>query len=147
MTAEDEKRQEQRRFGTVTRDLLALADWLRERGVSHVALESTGVYWKPVWNALEQEFQVPLLNAQHIKSVTGRKTDQKGSEWIATLLAYGLLRRSFIPPAPIRQLRDLSRYRVTLIEDGSRIANLIQKVLENANLKTSSVASDKRLIC
>lgn len=142
ITAEGEKRQEQRRFSTVTRDLLALADWLRERGVTHVALESTGVYWKPVWNVLEQEFQVLLVNAQHIKAVPGRKTDQKDSEWIATLLQHGLLRGSFIPPASIRQLRDLTRYRVTLIEDGNRIANRIQKVLEDANLKISSVATD-----
>jgi transposase len=126
----------------MTRDLLALADWLRERGVTHVALESTGVYWKPVWNVLEEEFQVLLVNAQHIKAVPGRKTDQKDSEWIATLLQHGLLRGCFIPPAPIRQLRDLTRYRVTLVEDGNRIANRIQKVLEDANLKISAVATD-----
>jgi len=142
LTPQGEKRHEQRRFGTMTRDLLALADWLRERGVTHVALESTGVYWKPVWNVLEEEFQVLLVNAQHIKAVPGRKTDQKDSEWIATLLQHGLLRGSFIPPAPIRQLRDLTRYRVTLVEDGNRIANRIQKVLEDANLKISSVATD-----
>jgi transposase len=142
LTPQGEKRHEQRRFGTMTRDLLALADWLRELGVTHVALESTGVYWKPVWNVLEEEFQVLLVNAQHIKAVPGRKTDQKDSEWIATLLQHGLLRGSFIPPAPIRQLRDLTRYRVTLVEDGNRIANRIQKVLENANLKISSVATD-----
>jgi transposase len=113
-----------------------------ERGVTHVALESTGVYWKPVWNMLEGDFQVLLVNAQHIKAVPGRNTDQKDSEWIATLPQHGLRRGSFIPPAPFRQLRDLTRYRVTLAEDVIRIANRIQKVLEDANLTIRAVTTD-----
>ena len=100
--------QEVRTFSTLTRDLLALADWLAQRGVSHVAMESTGVYWKPVFNLLEGRFQVLLVNAEHIKQVPGRKTDVKDSEWIAELLQHGLLRASFVPPAPIRELRDLT---------------------------------------
>jgi len=105
------KRQEKRRFATFTQDLLAMADWLRESGVTHVAMESTGVYWKPVWNVLEGQFEILLVNAQHIKAVRGRKSDQKDSEWIADLLQHGLLKGSFVPPTPVRELRDLTRYR------------------------------------
>src|SRR6516162_3014341 len=111
-------------------------------GVTHVARESTGVYWKPVWNILAEQFKVLLVNAQHIKAVPGRKTDQKDSEWIADLLQHGLLRGSFVPPRPTRELRDLTRYRVSLAQEINRIANRIQKVLEDANIKLASVATD-----
>jgi transposase len=136
------KRKEKRQFGTMTRDLLALADWLRACGVTHVAMESTGVYWKPVWNVLEGQFEILLVNAQHIKAVPGRKTDQNDAEWIADLLQHGLLRRSFVPPTAIRELRDLTRYRVSLVQECNRLANRIQKVLEDANIKLASVATD-----
>ena len=135
-------RKEKRSFGTFTRDLLGLADWLQQCGVTHVALESTGVYWKPVWNILEGSFEVLLVNAQHIKAVPGRKTDQKDSEWIADLLQHGLLRGSFVPPQATRELRDLTRYRVSLSQEINRIANRIQKVLEDAHIKLASVATD-----
>src|SRR5437879_5207496 len=102
--AKGKRRKEKRRFGTFTHDLLQLADWLGESGVTHVAMESTGVYWKPVWNILAEQFKVLLVNAQHIKAVPGRKTDQKDSEWIADLLQHGLLRGSFVPPQPTREL-------------------------------------------
>lgn len=107
-----------------------------------MAMESTGVYWKPVWNLLEGQFEVLLVNAQHIKAVPGRKTDQKDSEWIADLLQHGLLRASFVPPTPIRELRDLTRYRASLMQEINRISNRIQKVLEDANVKLASVATD-----
>jgi transposase len=136
------RRKQTREFGTFTRELLQMGDWLRACGVTHVALESTGVYWKPVWNLLEGQFEVLLVNAQHIKAVPGRKTDQKDSEWIAELLQHGLLRASFVPPTPIRELRDLTRYRASLAQEINRIANRIQKVLEDANLKLASVATD-----
>src|SRR5215467_1973457 len=136
------RRRQTREFGTFTKDLLELADWLRVCGVTQVALESTGVYWKPVWNLLEGQFEVLLVNAQHIKAVPGRKTDQKDCEWIADLLQHGLLRGSFVPPKPLRELRDLTRYRVSLAQECNRIANRIQKVLDDANLKLASVASD-----
>jgi transposase len=136
-------RREKRRFGTFTRDLLELGDWLRACGVTHVAMEATGVYWKPVWNVLDGDVtEVLLINAQHIKAVPGRKTDQKDAEWIAELLQHGLLRGSFVPPQPTRELRDLTRYRVSLTQECNRIANRIQKVLEDANLKLASVATD-----
>ena len=131
-----------RTFGTMTGDLLGLADWLRAAGVSHVALESTGVYWKPVFNILESEFGVILVNAKHIKYVPGRKTDVKDAQWIAELLKHGLLKASFIPEAPQRALRDLVRYRTQLVQERSREINRVQKVLEDANLKLGSVASD-----
>jgi transposase len=141
--AKGKTRKEKRRFGTFTVDLLKLADWLRECGVTHVAMESTGVYWKPVWNILDGQFEeVLLVNAQHVKAVPGRKTDQKDSEWIADLLQHGLLRSSFVPPRPTRELRDLTRYRVSLAQECNRIANRIQKVLEDANIKLASVATD-----
>src|SRR5262250_1581478 len=136
------RRRQTREFGTFTRELLQLADWLRSCGMTHVALESTGVYWKPVWNLLEGQFEVLLVNAQHIKAVPGRKTDQKDSEWIADLLQHGLLHGSFVPPRPTRELRDLTRYRVSLVQEINRIANRIQKVLEDANIKLASVATD-----
>lgn len=136
------KRRQTREFATFTRELLEMSDWLRACGVTHVALESTGVYWKPVWNLLEGQFEVLLVNAQHIKAVPGRKTDQRDSEWIAELLQHGLLRPSFVPPTPIRELRDLTRYRASLAQEINRIANRIQKVLEDANIKLASVATD-----
>src|SRR5580692_6166936 len=136
------RRRQTRAFGTFTRELLELGDWLRACGVTHVAMESTGVYWKPVWNLLEGQFEVLLVNAQHIKAVPGRKTDQRDSEWIADLLQHGLLRGSFVPPRPTREMRDLTRYRVSLTEELNRVANRIQKVLEDANLKLASVATD-----
>ena len=141
--AKGKRRKEKRRFGTFTQELLKLADWLRESGVTHVAMESTGVYWKPIWNILDGQFaEVLLVNAQHIKAVPGRKTDQKDSEWIADLLQHGLLRGSFVPPRATRELRDLTRYRVSLAQECNRVANRIQKVLEDANIKLASVATD-----
>jgi transposase len=126
----------------MTQDLENLATWLGELGVTHIALESTGVYWKPVWNILEGRFTIVLANAQHVKNVPGRKTDTKDSEWIAELLQHGLLRGSYVPPETVRDLRDLTRSRATLSQEASRIASRIQKVLEDANIKLSSVASN-----
>ena len=131
-----------RTFGTMTADLLELADWLAAHAVVHVAMESTGVYWKPVFHLLEDRFQILLVNAQHIKQVPGRKTDVKDCQWIAQLLQHGLLRASFIPPQPIRELRDLTRQRSQLVAERASVSNRIQKVLEDANIKLSSVASD-----
>jgi transposase len=133
---------EVRTFGTMTRDLLDLSDWLADAGATHVAMESTGVYWKPIFNILEGRFQVLLVNAQHIKQVPGRKTDVKDCEWIAQLLQHGLLRGSFIPDRPLRDLRDLTRQRVQLLAERTAVVNRIQKVLEDANIKLASVASD-----
>ena len=126
---------EVRTFGTMTAELLALADWLDAEGVRHVAMESTGVYWKPIFNLLEGRFEVILVNAQHLKQVPGRKTDVKDAEWIAQLLQYGLLSPSFIPPPAIRELRDLTRQRTQLVRERAAVANRIQKVLEDANIK------------
>ncbi len=134
--------QEVRTFRTMTRDLLALADWLKDHRVTHVAMESTGVYWKPVYNLLEDEFSVWVVNAHHMKAVPGRKTDVKDAEWIADLLRHGLLRSSFIPDRPQRELRELTRYRRSLVQERTREANRIQKVLEGANVKLGSVATD-----
>ena len=131
-----------REFGTSTSQILAMADWLAELKVSHLAMESTGVYWKPIWNLLEGQFQILLCNAQHIKQVPGRKTDVKDCQWIAELLMHGLLHGSFVPPRPLRELRDLTRQRSQLVAEKTRVANRIQKVLEDANIKLSSVASD-----
>ena len=131
-----------RTFGTMTAGLLELADWLAAEGVVQVAMESTGVYWKPIWHLLEGRFELMLINARHIKQVPGRKTDVKDAEWIAQLLQYGLLKPSFIPPPPIRELRDLTRQRSQLAADRARVANRVQKVLEDANIKLASVASD-----
>jgi transposase len=133
---------ETRRFGTMTSDLIALSDWLAEHEVRQVAMESTGVYWKPIFNILEDQFEVILVNAQHIKRVPGRKTDVSDAEWIADLLLHGLLSPSFIPPKPIRELRDLTRSRTLLIRERATVANRIQKVLEDANIKLAGVASD-----
>jgi transposase len=135
-------RSEVRTFSTLTAGLLELADWLTQEGVSHAALESTGVYWKPVYHILEGACALLLVNAEHVKKVPGRKTDVKDAEWLAQLLQWGLLRPSFIPPAPIRALRDLTRQRVQLVGEKTRAANRIQKVLEDTNIKLASVATD-----
>jgi len=135
-------RREKRKFGTFTQDLLALSDWLRGCRVTHVAMESTGVYWKPVFHILEGQFELLVVNAQHVKAIPGKKTDPRDAAWLAELLQHGLLKSSFIPPEPIRELRDLTRYRVNLAQECNRIANRIQKVLEDANLKLASVATD-----
>jgi transposase len=131
-----------RTFSTMTVDLLACVDWLELRKVEMVAMESTGIFWRPVFNLLETHINVMLVNAQHMKALPGRKTDVKDSEWIADLLRHGLLEASFIPPQPIRDLRDLTRYRKTLRQERAQEVNRLQKVLETANLKLASVASD-----
>lgn len=133
---------ETRTFQTMTCDLLALSDWLTLYGVTQVAMESTGEYWKPVFNILEPNFQVLLVNAQHVKMVPGRKTDVNDAEWIADLLKHGLLRASFVPPQGQRQLRELTRHRTNFVQERSTLINRIQKVLESANLKLASVASN-----
>ena len=133
---------EMRTFRTMTADLLALADWLQQAGCTHVAMESTGVYWRPVYNVLEGQCELLVVNAQHMKAVPGRKTDVKDAAWIAELLRHGLLRGSFIPSKPQRQLRELTRYRSTLIQDRARALNRLQAVLEDANLKLASVVSN-----
>src|SRR6266705_5775499 len=135
-------RKQVRTFATTTQGVLALADWLTSQQVSHVAMESTGLYWRPVFTILEGAFTVILVNAQHIKAVPGRKTDVKDSQWLAELLRPGLLKASFIPPQPIRDLRDLVRYRESLIEERSREINRVQKGLATANIQLSSVVSD-----
>lgn len=137
-----ELRQEIRKFGTMTQDLLELLDWLQQAGCTHVAMESTGVYWKPIYNILEGHLEVVVVNAQHLKGVPGRKTDVKDSEWLAECFQLGLLKASFIPPAPVRELRDLTRYRTSLIRERARTANRLQKVLEDANIKLAGVATD-----
>ncbi len=129
-------------FSTMTNDLLKLRDWLEAEGCSHVAVESTGVYWKPVFNILESSVKVILANARHIKNLPGRKTDVKDCEWIAKLLRCGLIEESFIPPKPIRELRDLTRYRKKLVSAATAERNRVQKILEDANIKLSSVASN-----
>lgn len=142
LSPDGQVRQEVRVFGTATRALLELSDWLASEGVTHVAMESTGVYWKPIWNVLEERFATMLVNARHIKNVPGRKSDCKDCQWIAQLLQYGLLKASFVPKRPQREFRDLTRQRVQLIQDKSRVANRVQKTLEDANIKLASVASD-----
>lgn len=137
-----EKHKEIRSFSTMTTSLLALADWLKQRGVKQVAMEATGVYWRPVWTMLEGQFELMLVNPSHVKALPGRKTDVKDCEWLADLLQHGLLRGSFVPPTAIQDLRDLTRYRTELVQAQNRVANRIQKVLEQANIKLSSVASD-----
>jgi transposase len=129
-------------FGTMTPDLIALREWLQAFGVTHVALESTGVYWKPVYYVLEDAFELLLINMLELKHVPGRKTDVKDSEWLAQLLECGLLRSSFVPPPPIRELRDITRYRVQQTRDRSREVNRLQKVLEDAGVKLTSVLTD-----
>lgn len=133
---------EVRTFTTMTRDLLAMADYLQALGVTHVALESTGVLWKPVWNILDGRFTLLLVNPRHIKQVPGRKSDASDAEWIAQLLQCGLLRGSFVPPRELRELRDLTRLRAQLVSEQTRLANRIHKALEDANIKLGAVASD-----
>ena len=134
--------QQIRHWGTTTRELMAMAEWLKAEGVTQVAMESTGVYWKPIFNILEADFEVLLVNAQKLKHVPGHKTDVQDCQWIAQLLQHGLLKGSFIPPRWQRELRDLTRQRAQIIGEHSRISNRIQKVLEDANIKLASVASD-----
>lgn len=131
-----------RTFSTMTDDLLLLSDWLAQASCSHVAIESTGVYWRPVFNLLESNFEVLLVNAQHIKAVPGRKTDVRDCEWICDLLRHGLLKASFIPPPHIRDLRELTRHRQTLVRDHAAVANRIQKLIESANIKLGQVATN-----
>lgn len=131
-----------RSFETVTASLLELSDWLAEHSITHVAMESTGEYWKPIYNILEDNFELLLVNAQHIKAVPGRKTDVKDSEWIAELLRYGLLKASFVPPKGQRQLRELTRFRSTFVRERANQINRVQKVLESANIKLASILTD-----
>ncbi len=135
-------KQEVRGFGTMTGQLQALRDWLKAAQVTHVAMESTGVYWKPIYNILEEDFEVLLVNARHVKHVPGRKTDVADCQWLAQLLQSGLLRGSFIPERTQRDLRDLTRHRTQLINEQTRVANRVHKTLEDANIKLASVASD-----
>jgi len=129
-------------FGTMTQDLLKLADWLEASGVSHVAMESTGVYWQPIWNLLEDHFTLVLVNAQHVHQVPGHKTDVRDCEWLAELLRHGLLRGSFVPARPQRELRELVRYRTGLVRQRAQVTNRIHKTLEGANIKLASVATN-----
>ena len=135
---------EVRTFRTVTRDLEALRDWLWAAGVTHVGMESTGVYWRPVYAVLEGHFELIVGNARHIRNVPGRKTDVKDSEWIADLVRHGLIAKSFVPPQPLREMRELLRYRRKLVEEAKAAGerNRLLKLLEAANIKLASVASD-----
>jgi transposase len=142
MGPEGDVREEIQSFGTMTRDLLRMSEWLAAQGVTHVAMESTGVLWKPVWNLLEGAFELLLVNPRELKQVPGRKSDVKDCQWIAHLLQCGLLRSSFVPPRPQRELRDLTRHRAQLTDEHTRIANRIHKTLEDANIKLGAVASD-----
>ncbi len=137
-----QRSKEIRTFGTVTQELLLLSDWLREGGCTHVAMEATGVYWQPIYRVLEGEFVLLVVNAQHIKAVPGRKTDVRDAEWIADLLQHGLLTGSLIPSTPQRELRELTRYRVSLVQERSRAVNRLQKTLEDTNLKLGDVVTD-----
>ncbi len=134
--------QETRAFRTMTADLLALADWLAHLGITHIAMESTGEYWKPRYAILEPTFEVLVVNTHHLKTVPGRKTDVKDAEWIAELLSHDLLRGSFIPPQPQHALRDLTRQRMNLVQERAAVVNRLQKVLESANLKLAAVATN-----
>jgi transposase len=129
-------------FGTMTRDLLALADWLAAVGITPVAMESTGEYWRPVYNLLEGDLTVFLVNAAHVKQVPGRKTDKNDARWLAKLMRYGLLQASVIPPQGQREWRELTRYRTKLVQERSREVNRGQGVLERANIKLAAVATD-----
>jgi transposase len=135
-------KEETRDYGAFTEDIETLRDWLKEKGITHIAMESTGVYWKPVFNILEEHFEIILVNARHIKNVPGHKTDKKDSKWIAKLLLSGLLKGSFIPKVSIRELRDLTRYKRKLTEQIASEKNRIQKILEDGNIKLSSVVSN-----
>ena len=133
---------EHRTVSTTTRGLLELVEWLTAHGCTHVAMEATGVYWKPVWHVLEEHVTLVLANAMHIRNVPGRKSDMNDATWIADLLAHGLIRSSFVPPAPIQELRDLTRTRRQLVHEVARHVLRIQKTLEDANLKLTQVMSD-----
>ncbi len=135
-------RREKRVFSTMTDDLLAMIEWLKAAGCTHLAMESTGVYWKPIYNLCEGHFTLLVVNAQHMKALPGRKTDMSDAEWIAELLQHGLLRGSFIPPAFQRELRELTRYRTSLGRERAAEINRVQKVLEGGNIKLGTVASD-----
>jgi transposase len=135
-------KKETRRFSTMTDDLLQLRDWLVAAGCTHVAIESTGVYWKPVFNILESALTVVLINPEHARALRGRKTDRKDAEWLADLLQHGLLSASFIPPLEIRELRELTRYRESLVREHTAVTNRIEKLIESGNIKLSQVASD-----
>jgi transposase len=139
---ERQVQQEVRTFGTTSKELLRLSDWLTERGCTHVALESTGIYWKPVWHVLEGSFALVLANAGAIRNVPGRKTDVNDAMWIADLLAHGLIRGSFVPPTPVQELRDLTRTRTQLVREIARHTQRIQKTLEDANIKLAAVITD-----
>lgn len=142
VVVEGKIQQEVRTFGTTTKELLALADWLRDKGCTHAAMESTGVYWKPVWHILEDSLTLVLANAMHIKNVPGRKTDVNDATWISELLAHGLIRGSFVPPTPVQEMRDLTRTRKQLVREAAQHTQRIQKTLEDANIKLDSVVSD-----
>ena len=135
-------RKQTRTFSTMTDDLLVLSDWLAAEDCTHAAIESTGVYWKPVFNLLEGTLEVVLVNARHVKAVPGRKTDVRDCEWLADLLRHGLLRPSFIPPLEIRELRELTRYRQTLVKEQTALANRVQRLIKSANIKLGQVATD-----
>ena len=137
-----EKLIEHHSFGTMTADILALSDWLTSKAITHIAVESTGEFWKPIYNLLEGHFAILVVNAQHVKNVPGRKTDVKDAEWLADLLRHGLLRGSFIPPQAQRDLRDLTRQRTNLVQDRATVVNRLHKVLEWANIKLTSVATN-----
>lgn len=137
-------KQEIRTFATTTDEVLQLADWLAAAGCTHVAMESTGVYWKPIWNLLEDRFSLLLVNAAHVKAVPGRKTDVRDCAWLADLLRHGLMRSSFVPDRPARELRELTRYRSSLVHERSAEINRLQKTLEGANIKLPSVVTDMR---
>jgi len=140
--SDGQPRKQVRTFGSMSDDLEKLSGWLTEQGVSHVAMESTGSFWKPVFNVLEDNFELLLINAQHLKAVPGRKTDVKDAEWIADLLRHGLVKPSFVPDREQRELRELVRYRTSLVQERTAAANRLHKVLEGANVKLASVASD-----
>jgi len=129
-----------RTFSTMTDDLLLMSDWLVKEGCTDVAIESTGVYWRAVFNLLESQMEVILVNARHVKAVPGRKTDVKDSEWLSDLLRYGLLKASFILPFEIRELRELTRYRQTLVKEQASVSNRVQRIIESGNIKLGQVA-------
>src|SRR5215468_9482597 len=135
-------RHERRTFGTTTADLLALSDWLTAHDCTHVAMESTGVYWKPIWQVLEGQFTLVLANARHIRNIPGRKSDVNDATWIADLLAHGLIRGSFVPPAPVQDLRALTRTRKQLVRERASHVQRVDKILQDANLKLGSVLTD-----
>jgi transposase len=142
VTAQEGVRHDLRTFSTTTRELLALADWLGAQGCTHVVMESTGVYWKPVWHLLEEQFELVLANALHVRNIPGRKSDVTDAAWLADLLAHGLIRSSFVPPPAVYELRDLTRTRAQLVREGARHTQRLQKVLEDAHLKLTTVLTD-----